>query len=59
MDMRKMDHLRIDDLQLRPDMFSVRLQRRARLRAQIAQLRGRHRARRWRTRSLTNTTNRR
>ncbi len=37
MDMRKMDHLRIDDLQMRPDMFSVRLQRRARLRAQIAQ----------------------
>ncbi len=37
MDMEKMEHLRIDDLQMRPDMFSVRLQRRARLRAQIAQ----------------------
>jgi hypothetical protein len=32
MDMNKMDRIKIDDLKMRPDMFSVRLQRRARLR---------------------------
>jgi hypothetical protein len=32
MDMNKMDRIKIDDLQLRPDVFAVRLQRRARLR---------------------------
>jgi hypothetical protein len=32
MDMNKMDRIRTDDLQMRPDVFSVRLQRRARLR---------------------------
>ena len=32
MDMAKMDRIRIDDLKMRPDVFSVRLQRRARLR---------------------------
>jgi hypothetical protein len=32
MDMAKMERIRIDDLQLRPDVFTVRLQRRARLR---------------------------
>ena len=36
MDMDKMDNIRIDDLKMRPDMFSVRLQRRARLRELIA-----------------------
>jgi uncharacterized protein (DUF1501 family) len=35
MDMGKMDRLKIDDLQLRPDLFSVRLQRRAKLRDAI------------------------
>jgi uncharacterized protein (DUF1501 family) len=32
MDMDKMSRIKIDDLQLRPDLFSVRLQRRAKLR---------------------------
>jgi hypothetical protein len=32
MDMAKMERIRIEDLQLRPDVFTVRLQRRARLR---------------------------
>jgi len=32
LDMDKMSRIRIDDLQLRPDLFSVRLQRRAKLR---------------------------
>lgn len=32
MDMEKMSRIKIDDLQLRPDLFSVRLQRRAKLR---------------------------
>ncbi len=35
MDMEKMSRIRIDDLQLRPDVFTVRLQRRARLREAI------------------------
>lgn len=32
MDMKKMDRIKIDDLQLRPDVFAVRLERRAKLR---------------------------
>jgi hypothetical protein len=32
MDMAKMERIKIDDLQLRPDVFSVRLERRAKLR---------------------------
>lgn len=32
MDMNKMDRIKIDDLKLRPEVFSVRLQRRAKLR---------------------------
>ncbi len=36
MDMEKMSRIRIDDLQLRPDLFSVRLQRRAKLRTLIS-----------------------
>jgi len=32
MDMAKMDRIKVDDLQLRPEVFAVRLQRRARLR---------------------------
>src|SRR5271156_3194542 len=32
MDMNKMDRIRIDDLQLRPEVFATRLERRARLR---------------------------
>ncbi len=36
MDMNKMDRIRIDDLKMRPDMFTLRLQRRAQLRAQLA-----------------------
>ena len=32
MDMNKMDRIKIDDLRLRPEVFSVRLQRRAKLR---------------------------
>ncbi len=32
MKMDKMDHIRIDDLKMRPDMFTARLERRARLR---------------------------
>jgi uncharacterized protein (DUF1501 family) len=32
LDMGKMDRIKIEDLQLRPDLFSVRLQRRAKLR---------------------------
>jgi uncharacterized protein (DUF1501 family) len=35
MDMEKMSRIRIDDLQLRPDVFSARLRRRARLRESI------------------------
>jgi hypothetical protein len=32
MDMNKMDRIKVDDLKMRPDVFAVRLQRRARLR---------------------------
>jgi hypothetical protein len=32
MDMAKMDRIKVDDLQLRPEVFSIRLERRARLR---------------------------
>ncbi len=32
MDMKKLERIKIDDLQLRPDVFAVRLERRARLR---------------------------
>ncbi len=32
MDMKKMERIKIDDLQLRPDVFAVRLERRAKLR---------------------------
>ncbi len=35
LDLSKMDRIKIDDLQLRPDLFSVRLQRRAKLRTAI------------------------
>jgi len=35
MDMEKMSRIRIDDLQLRPDVFTARLQRRAKLRSAI------------------------
>ena len=35
MDMSKMDHIKIDDLQLRPEVFATRLERRARLREAI------------------------
>ena len=35
MDMAKMDKIKIDDLQLRPEVFSLRLQRRAKLRDMI------------------------
>jgi hypothetical protein len=35
MDMAKMDHVRVDDLKLPPDVFTVRLERRARLRDAI------------------------
>lgn len=35
MDMAKMDKIKIDDLNLRPDVFSYRLERRARLRDEI------------------------
>lgn len=35
LDMFKMNRIKIDDLQLRPDLFSARLQRRARLRESI------------------------
>ncbi len=35
MDMAKMNRIKVDDLQLRPEVFSVRLQRRARLRDAI------------------------
>ncbi len=35
MDMSKMDRIKVDDLQLRPDVFSVRLRRRASLREAI------------------------
>lgn len=35
LDLGKMDRIKIDDLQLRPDLFSVRLQRRAKLRDAI------------------------
>jgi len=35
LDMSKMDKIKIEDLQLRPDLFSVRLQRRAKLRDAI------------------------
>jgi hypothetical protein len=36
LDLSKMDRIKIDDLQLRPDLFSVRLQRRAKLRDAIS-----------------------
>ena len=32
MDMDKMDRIKVDDLQLRPEVFSMRLERRAKLR---------------------------
>src|SRR6185369_6202514 len=32
MDMSKMDHIKIDDLKMRPDVFAVRMERRAKLR---------------------------
>jgi hypothetical protein len=35
MDLAKMDKIRVDDLQLRPEVFSMRLERRARLRQAI------------------------
>ncbi len=35
MNMNKLDNIRVDDLKLNPDVFSLRLQRRARLRAQL------------------------
>lgn len=35
MDMTKMDRIRVDDLQLRPEVFGQRLERRARLRDQL------------------------
>jgi len=35
MDMNKMDKIKVDDLKLRPDVFAHRLERRARLRADI------------------------
>lgn len=35
MDMNKMDHIKVDDLQLRPEVFAMRLQRRAKLRDAI------------------------
>jgi hypothetical protein len=35
MDMNKMDRIKIDDLKMRPDVFSVRLERRAKLRELI------------------------
>jgi len=37
MDMNKMDHVKIDDLKLPPEVFAVRLQRRAKLRDAIEQ----------------------
>lgn len=37
MDMTKMDRIKVDDLQLRPDVFSLRLQRRAKLRNALNQ----------------------
>ncbi len=37
MDPDKMDRIRVDDLQLRPEVFSVRLQRRARLRDAVTE----------------------
>src|SRR5256714_12026637 len=37
MDMKKMDHIRVDDLQLPPEVFGLRLQRRAHLREAIEQ----------------------
>lgn len=37
MDMDKMDRIKVDDLTLPPEVFSVRLKRRARLRAQLDQ----------------------
>ena len=36
LDMKKMDKIKVDDLQLRPEVFSLRLQRRARLREALA-----------------------
>jgi uncharacterized protein (DUF1501 family) len=36
MDMEKMSRIKIDDLQLRPDLFSMRLQRRAKLREALS-----------------------
>ncbi|QDV29889.1 hypothetical protein Spb1_18080 [Planctopirus ephydatiae] len=38
MDMAKMERIRIDDLQLRPEVYATRLERRARLREQINSL---------------------
>jgi hypothetical protein len=35
LDMKKMDRIKVDDLQLRPEVFAVRLQRRAKLRDAI------------------------
>ena len=35
MNMSKMDNVKVDDLEMRPDVFALRLQRRARLRDSI------------------------
>src|SRR5207247_4449472 len=35
MDMNKMDHIKMDDLKLPPEVFALRLQRRAKLRQSI------------------------
>jgi len=37
MDMKKMDHIRVDDLKLPPEVFALRLKRRAQLRESIEQ----------------------
>src|SRR5206468_9700174 len=37
MDMKKMDHIRVDDLKLPPEVFALRLKRRAQLRDAIEQ----------------------
>jgi uncharacterized protein (DUF1501 family) len=36
LDMKKMDRIRVDDLQLRPEVFALRLERRAQLRDELA-----------------------
>ena len=58
MDMNKMDQLKVDDLKLPPDVFAVRLQRRAELAEDHRRAHGGDQCRPSQTRISTSTTSR-